>query len=77
MNILVPYPLVEMTSSGITKFYSSREAGPNRIGAILGEVNFGTIDIDWNARRLALALHDVAGTTQRRLIVTLEELAAR
>ena len=72
-----PYPLVEMTSSGITKFYASREAGPNRIGAILGEVNFGTIDIDWNARRLALALHDVAGTTQRRLIVTLEELAAR
>jgi len=72
-----PYPLIEMTSSGITKSYQSREAGPNRIGAILGEVNFGTIEIDWAAPRVTLALRDVNGATQRQLVVTLDELARR
>ncbi len=76
-NAGTPYPLVEMTSSGITKFYRSREAGPNRIGEILGEVNFGTLDIDWAARRIDLALRDVGGAPQRRLSVTLDELRAR
>jgi alkaline phosphatase D len=52
----VPYPLHEMTSSGLTKSYRSREPGPNRIGEILGEINFGTVAIDWRAGRVDLAL---------------------
>ena len=73
----VPYPLHEMTSSGLTKSYRSREPGPNRIGEILGEINFGTVAIDWRAGRVDLALRDVLGTPQRQLALTLDELRAR
>lgn len=41
-------PLSEITSSGLTQFYSNvNEDGPNRLGAAYGAVNFGTLDIDW------------------------------
>ncbi len=43
-----PYPLVEITSSGINQvFAANREPGPNRMGAVYGAANFGTADIDW------------------------------
>jgi alkaline phosphatase D len=73
----VPYPLHEMTSSGLTKSYRSRESGPNRLGEILGEVNFGTVAIDWRAGRVDLALRDVLGAPQRQLALELGELRAR
>jgi alkaline phosphatase D len=73
----VPYPLHEMTSSGLTKSYRSREPGPNRLGEILGEVNFGTVAIDWRAGRVDLALRDVLGAPQRQLALDLGELRAR
>lgn len=68
------YPLHEMTSSGLTKSYRSREPGPNRIGDVLGEVNFGTVAIDWRARRVELSLHDVLGARQRQLALDLDQL---
>ena len=73
----VPYPLHEMTSSGLTKSYRSREPGPNRLGEILGEVNFGTVAIDWRTGRVDLALRDVRGAPQRQLALELGELRAR
>lgn len=72
-----PWPLVEMTSSGLTKSYRSTEAGPNRIGALYGEPNFGTIDIDWDARRVGLALRAIDGSVQRELSLAFAELGPR
>jgi alkaline phosphatase D len=72
-----PWPLVEMTSSGLTKSYRSTEAGPNRIGALYGEPNFGTIEIDWDARRVALALRAIDGSVQRELSLAFAELGPR
>ena len=73
----LPYPLHDVTSSGLTKAYRSDEPGPNRIGEALGEVNFGTIEVDWGAGRASFALRDVAGVERRRLDLALPALRAR
>ena len=72
-----PYPLTEITSSGINQvFPGNREAGPNRLGAVYGAANFGTIDIDWWERTVTLALRGENGEAVRRTVVPLGELAA-
>ncbi len=69
------YPLVEITSSGINKvFRAAKEAGPNRVGDLLAQENFGTIDIDWPARRLTLALRGLGGKVERSLDLRFDEL---
>ncbi len=68
-------PLYEMTSSGINKAFSAaKEPGPNRLGALYAAPNFGVIDIDWWARRVALSLRDEAGTRQRTVDIGFDEL---
>jgi alkaline phosphatase D len=71
----VPYPLVEITSSGLNQvFPANRETGPNRLGAVYGAANFGTIDIDWWADTLTLSLRNEAGEPVRRHTVRFDEL---
>lgn len=71
----VPYPFVEITSSGINQvFPANREAGPNRLGAVYGAANFGTIDVDWWEGTLTLSLRNEAGEAVRRRAVPLDEL---
>lgn len=69
------YPLYEVTSSGLNKVYATaKEAGPNRLGDLLAEANFGTIDIDWPRRRLTLALRDMQGEVRRSVDLRFHEL---
>ena len=71
------YPLFEMTSSGMTHAWAqAAEAGPNRLGDLVRSNHFGSIDIDWEARRVRLALKDDAGTVQHGLHLSLADLAA-
>jgi alkaline phosphatase D len=73
----VPYPLYEITSSGLNKFYAAaEEAGPNRIGAVYGKPNFGTIDIDWWADEIILAVRDMNGTARRETTIRISDLRA-
>jgi alkaline phosphatase D len=73
----LPYALTEITSSGINQvFPGNREPGPNRLGAVYGAANFGTIDIDWWERTVTLALRGENGEAVRRTTVPLGELAA-
>jgi alkaline phosphatase D len=68
-------PLYEATSSGINKAFSAaKEPGPNRLGALYAAPNFGVVDIDWWARKITLALRDEAGTPQRSVDITFDEL---
>jgi alkaline phosphatase D len=68
-------PLYEATSSGINKAFSAaKEPGPNRLGALYAAPNFGIVDIDWWARKVTLALRDEAGTAQRSVAITFDEL---
>ncbi|GEO15121.1 alkaline phosphatase D family protein [Microvirga aerophila] len=72
-----PYPLVEITSSGLNQvFPGNREAGPNRLGAVYGAPNFGTIDVDWWERTVTLSLRSDNGEPVRRQVVRLDELRA-
>jgi alkaline phosphatase D len=71
-----PYPLVEITSSGINQvFPGNREASPNRLGAVYGAPNFGTIDVDWWERTVTLSLRSENGEPVRRQVVRLDELS--
>jgi alkaline phosphatase D len=73
-----PYPLHDITSSGLTQFFSNvREAGPNRIGAPFGAVNFGTVDIDWWEETVTFSLRNMIGEKVRVLPLKFGELQPR
>ena len=70
-----PYPLLEMTSSGMTHAWSeAAEAGANRLGALLGELHFGLVEVDWESRAVTLSLRDAAGAVRREVSVGLDDL---
>jgi alkaline phosphatase D len=67
-----PYPLTEITSSGINRqFVNAREQGPNRLGELYPR---GTVEIDWPQGRVGLALRDEDGTIQRNVSLALDAL---
>jgi len=72
----VPYPLYEITSSGLNMFYAAaREPGPLRLGAVYGRENFGTIDIDWWAGEVTLSVRALNSEPVRRVAVPLKALS--
>jgi alkaline phosphatase D len=74
----VPYPMYEMTSSGITHTWrSAAESGPNRLGELFTELHYGMVDVDWHARALRLAIMDSRGTAQRSQLIPFNELKVR
>lgn len=70
-----PYPLYELTSSGVTHTWrGASEAGPNRLGEPYDDLHYGIVDIDWRERALQLAVKDPAGRVQRAVRVPLAAL---
>jgi alkaline phosphatase D len=70
-----PYPLHDITSSGLTQFFSGiREEGPNRLGAPYGAVNFGTLDIDWWEETVTCSLRNLIGEPVRRLVLRFADM---
>ncbi len=73
-----PYALTEITSSGINKTYpNSREVGPNRLGTVYDGVTFGTLEVDWSAGSVELAVRGRSGEIRRQTSVKLNELMSR
>lgn len=73
-----PYPLHELTSSGISHPWAdAREPGPNRLGALITVPHFGLVDIDWAQRSLLLALHGGDGQRLQAHRVALNDLQPR
>lgn len=58
-----PYPLWELTSSGLTKTWPYAAPNVNRVGAPYHGRNFGMIEIDWDRSDPAITLraHNEAG----------------
>lgn len=59
-----PYPLYDVTSSGITQGGGGNPKEPNRhrLKPIMSELNFGSVRIDWQPDpKLTLGIHDVRG----------------
>ncbi|MDX6752288.1 alkaline phosphatase D family protein [Geminicoccaceae bacterium 1502E] len=74
----VPYPLHEITSSGLNMIWAaSREAGPHQQGPVYAAENFGTVEVDWQVRELRLALRGMDGGIVREARISLDILEAR
>ena len=44
-----PYPLYDLTSSGLTEVWDYIAPNKNRVGQGFAQANFGTVDIDWTS----------------------------
>lgn len=74
----IPYPMIDITGSPVSRpATNNREPGPNRLGAIYGAENFGTVDIDWWDRSVTLSVRGMNGEPVLRLQVPFGELAPR
>lgn len=67
-------PLLEFTSSALNntigfpyRRLTMAEDGPSRLGELEGQANFGTLDIDWQAGAVELAIRDDRGAVLRSL----------
>ncbi len=70
-----PYPLYEMTSSGMTHpWKDAKEAGPNRVGELFTDLHYGMVELDWTARSVKLQLRDAQGAVRREQVVGLGAL---
>lgn len=70
-----PYPLYELTSSGITHpWREAAEAGLNRLGALFTQPHYGMVEIDWPAQSVRLAIKDIRGAIQRSQLIAFNEL---
>ncbi|MBL8629820.1 MAG: alkaline phosphatase family protein [Rhodospirillaceae bacterium] len=76
LDLNVPYPLWDITSSGLTEVWSDVPPNTNRQGEAVREVNFGTVTIDWAgaATRISLQVRDVKGAVKLQQTVPLEAL---
>ncbi len=65
--------LWEVTSSSLNRPWRDREeAGPNQLGPLYTGENFGTVEIDWQARRAVLAVNDIQGNRVQEVGLDLE-----
>ncbi|MFM2422770.1 MAG: hypothetical protein RL291_1300 [Pseudomonadota bacterium] len=61
-----PYPLYEMTASGLTHSWENApEQASKRLGALYGGKHFGSVDIDWLGRVVTLSLINLEGVPVR------------
>lgn len=74
-----PYPLYEVTSSGLTHSYSSFPGEPNkyRVGEVFSEKGFGMMEIDWTGKTpsVHLQIRDERNEVQREVTISLEILS--
>lgn len=71
----VPYPLHDLTSSGLTEEWHVPVPNALRVGPAHHVANFGLIEIDWLARALTISLRGMDGATLLSQRLRLDELA--
>ncbi|MCS6946414.1 MAG: alkaline phosphatase family protein [Steroidobacteraceae bacterium] len=67
LNDGAPYPLWDLTSSGLTEVWPVTPPNDRRIGEIVREINFGWIEIDWSNPQLPVTLQIRAADGEVRL----------
>ncbi len=74
----VPYPLWDVTSSGLTEVWPVLPPNNNRVGQAVREENFGMIDIQWAGpgTQIALQICDINGAVKVSQSVPLKSLRA-
>jgi alkaline phosphatase D len=78
-DLNVPYPLWDLTSSGLTEVWPVIPPNAQRVGTVLQETNFGLMEIDWadGEPRVELQLIDARGQVRLRHRLDVQSLAAR
>lgn len=72
-----PYPITEITSSGLTHAWAkAEESNPNRLGDLVRVNHYALVDIDWATRTLGLVHKDVNGQVLQRHGLRLDDLQA-
>jgi alkaline phosphatase D len=75
----LPYPLYEITSSGLTHSWEELKKEPNkyRQGKFFKDLHFGLVEVDWNSKpvRLKLQIRDKKNQVQLEQKVNLSELS--
>lgn len=74
LDVNTPYPMWDLTSSGLTEVWPVTPPNARRVGNVYRNRNFGLIDIDWSTRRLTLAVHGEDGAPQLAKQVDLASL---
>ncbi len=79
LDVNVPYPLWDLTSSGLTEEWRIPTPNANRASEVIADANFGWIDVDWrgDATTLALGITDATGQERLSFKLSLAELAVR
>jgi alkaline phosphatase D len=74
----VPYPLWDVTSSGLTEVWPVLTPNFNKVGDTLREPNFGLVEIDWGGPQptVTLSVQDQRGTRRIEQRLSLHELAS-
>ena len=79
LDVNVPYPLWDLTSSGLTEEWRVPTPNANRASEVVADANFGWIDIDWRgaATTLSLGITDASGRPRMSWNLPLAELTVR
>jgi alkaline phosphatase D len=79
LDVNVPYPLWDLTSSGLTEEWQVPTPNANRASEVIADANFGWIDVDWRgeATTLAFGITDATGRERMAFKLPLAELAVR
>jgi alkaline phosphatase D len=78
LDINVPYPLWDLTCSGLTEVWESDVPNANRVGGMIREENFGVVEIDWKSEDpiVRLSARDRHGTAKLSQSLRLSQLRA-
>ena len=76
LDVNVPYPFWDVTSSGLTEVWPAATPNANRASEVLAEPNFGLVDIDWQGAQttVTLSVLDAKGTRRIEKRLNLAEL---
>ncbi len=72
----LPYPLYEVTSSGMTHVWAEAASEINsfRQGPAFGDLNSGQVELDWAGGTITLSIHDIQGNPRIQRKIPLAEL---
>jgi alkaline phosphatase D len=75
LDVNVPYPLWDLTSSGLTEVWPVEVPNARRVGSLLREPYVGLIEINWEAQRVTLQALDASGRVRIAQSLSLAELS--
>lgn len=76
LDVNVPYPFWDLTSSGLTEVWHLAVPNALRVGEAQHAANFGLVEVDWTNRRVALSVRGLGGGVLLSHELPIDALAA-